>query len=171
MYDPTVFENLKVAFENHVYDLDNLDCAITIGNRVDRMDFSILTREFAIQFSKLDQPNVTAEIVLEAKLEDLAGEILELPNSNFGCSLMLRFCKKVEEVDIQCSKIEQTLNGIWEDEIEISQTLSFNYKQEASGYENTIEVKFKQKMNEENMSEIGEFLHHVLITLDMLFEI
>ncbi|MBE1554672.1 hypothetical protein [Sporosarcina limicola] len=53
MYDPTIFENLKVAFENQVYDLDNLDQKITITNRIDRMDF-------AIQFTLVDQPDVTA---------------------------------------------------------------------------------------------------------------
>ncbi|NYF24394.1 hypothetical protein HDC33_001219 [Sporosarcina sp. JAI121] len=25
LYDPTIFENLKIAFENHVYDLDNVN--------------------------------------------------------------------------------------------------------------------------------------------------
>ena len=34
MYDPTIFENLKVAFENHVYDLDNIERKIDIKNRV-----------------------------------------------------------------------------------------------------------------------------------------
>ena len=46
MYDPTIYDNLKVAFENHVYDLDNLDHKINITNRVDRMDFSILKKDF-----------------------------------------------------------------------------------------------------------------------------
>ena len=87
MYDPTIFENLKVAFENHVYDLDNLEQKITITNRVDRMDFSILARDFAIQFKLADQQDVTAEIGLEASLNDLAGEILEVPGENLGCSL------------------------------------------------------------------------------------
>lgn len=73
MYDPTIFENLKVAFENQVYDLDNLDRKITITNRIDRMDFSILARDFAVQFTLVNQPDVTAEIVLGASVEDLAG--------------------------------------------------------------------------------------------------
>ncbi|MNC74438.1 hypothetical protein D3C75_1257940 [compost metagenome] len=25
MFDPTIYDNLKVAFENYLYDLDNLD--------------------------------------------------------------------------------------------------------------------------------------------------
>jgi hypothetical protein len=168
LYDPTIFENLKVAFENHVYDLDNLDRKITITNRVDRMDFSILARDFAIQFTLVGQPDVTAEIVLEASVKDLAGEILELPGGNLGCSLLVRFNKHVQDVTIQCKQIEQALNAIWETEIQLTQTLSFVYKQEASSYMDIIEVKFKSKINEEHMGDIADFLEHVLETLEVL---
>jgi len=35
----------------------------------------------------------------------------------------------------------------------------------------TIDVRFKHKINEENMNEIGEFLDHVLKTLEELSDI
>ncbi|TQR21423.1 hypothetical protein [Psychrobacillus vulpis] len=168
MYDPTIFENLKVAFENHVYDLDNLDGKIKIMNRVDRMDFSILAREFALQFALVDQQDVTVEIVLNASLEELAGEILEMPEKNLGCSLLLRFHKHVQNVSLQCQMIESALNDIWEDEIQLTQTLSFVYEQEAQNYLDTIEVKFINKINEDHMSDITNFLDHVLETLEVL---
>ncbi|MFF2754748.1 hypothetical protein ACFVR1_13490 [Psychrobacillus sp. NPDC058041] len=168
MYDPTIFENLKVAFENHVYDLDNLERKITITNRVDRMDFSILARDFAIQFTLANQPDVTAEIVLQASIEDLAGEILEKSVQNLGCSLLLRFHKHVQNVTLQCKKIELALNAIWENEIQLTQTLSFDYPQESSNYLDMIEVKFNQKINEEHVHDIADFLEHVLETLEVL---
>jgi len=170
MYDPTIFENLKVAFENHIYDLDNIDRIITIMNRVDRIDLSVLAREFSIQFALVDQPEVTAEIVLEASLQDLAGEILEWTEINPGWSITLRFYKHINNTAIQCKKVEQALNSIWESEIELTQTLSFVYGEE-SGYMDTIDVRFKHKINEENMNEIGEFLDHVLKTLEELSDI
>jgi hypothetical protein len=168
LYDPTIFENLKVAFENQVYDLDNVDQKITITNRVDRIDFSILARDFAIQFTLVDQPNVTAEIVLEASVKELAGEILELPGINLGCSLLLRFNKRVKNVAIQCKQIEQVLNAIWENEVQVTQTLCFVYGQEAASCLDSIEVKFKSKINEEHIGEIADFLEHVLETLEVL---
>ncbi len=168
MYDPTIFENLKVAFENQVYDLDNLDQEIAIINRVDRMDFSILARDFAIQFTLVDQTDVTAEIVLGASVKDLAGEILELHGKNIGCSLMVRFTKRVQNVAIQCKQIEQAINAIWETDIQLTQTLSFVYEQEVSSYQDIIEVKFKSKINEEHMGDIADFLDHVLKTLESL---
>ncbi|MCR2822786.1 hypothetical protein [Lederbergia panacisoli] len=167
MYDPTVFDNLKVAFENYVYDLDNIDGIITILNRVDRMDFSVLDREFSIQFSLVDQPEVTAEIVLNACLQDLASEILEWAGANPGCFITLRYYKRISNVAIQCKNVKQVIKSIWEHDIELTQTLSFVYEEEL-GYLNTIEARFRHKINEENMNEIGEFLDHVLKTLEEL---
>ncbi|WP_342599202.1 hypothetical protein MHB48_17755 [Psychrobacillus sp. FSL H8-0483] len=168
MYDPTIFENLKVAFENHVYDLDNIDHKINITNRVDQMDFSIMARKFAIQFTLVDQQGVTAEIVLKASLDDLAGEILEIPGKNLGCSLKLRFYKHVQNVSVQCEKIEQALNAIWENEIQLTQTLSYVYEQESSSYLDLIEVQFVQKINEDHMDEIADFLDHILESVEIL---
>ncbi|WP_391204723.1 hypothetical protein [Psychrobacillus sp. L4] len=171
MYDPTIFENLKVTFENQVYDLDNIERQITITNRVDRMDFAVLSRDFSIGFTLTNQPNVTAEIELQTSLEDLAGEILEQPGENLGCFLSLRFHKHVQDVPTQCKQIEQVLNTIWENEARITQTLSFVYEQEASSHLNIVQLQFNQKINEEHISDIPEFLEHVLQTLKVLNEI
>ena len=168
MYDPTIFENLKVAFENHIYDLDNIDEKITIINRVDRMDFAILARDFAIQFQLVDQPVVTAEIVLQASVKELAGEILEVPGENLGCTLSVRFTKVVQNVNIQCPQIEQALNTIWETDLQLIQTLSFVHGQQASSYLDSIDMTFKSKMKEEHMVDIADLLNHVLESLDVL---
>ncbi|WP_144511425.1 hypothetical protein [Bacillus sp. FJAT-22090] len=171
MYDPTIFENLKVAFENHVYDLDNIEQKVHIVNRLDRMDFSILAREFAIKFTMVEQKSVIAEIVLEASLEDLAGEILETSINHLGCSLLLRFYKHVQNVNLQCKEVERTISSIWENEIQVTQTLSYIYEQKDSSYLDTIEVKFINKINEEHMGEIEDFLKHVLKTMEVLQEL
>lgn len=168
MYDPTIFDNLKVAIENQVYDLDNLEQEIHITNREDKMDFAVMTRKFAIQFTLVGQPDVTAEIVLKASLEALAGEILEKQDVDLGCSLILRFYKRIESVPIQCKKVELALNAIWEDDIPLTQILSFVYGQAVTTYLDTIEVKFKPKITEDHMREIGAFLDHVLETLEVL---
>lgn len=168
MYDPTIFENLKVAFENHIYDLDNIDEKITIINRVDRMDFAILSRYFAIQFHLVDQRDVTAEIVLQASIKELAGEILEIPGENLGCTLSVRFTKTVQNVAIECPQIEQALNAIWETDIQLTQTLSFVHGQQVSNYLNSIDMTFKSKITEEHMADIADLLAHVLESLDVL---
>ncbi|MFC5602860.1 hypothetical protein [Sporosarcina koreensis] len=168
MYDPTVFENLKVAFENQVYDLDTIEREIRIIDRSDLMDFAVLARKFAVQFTLYDLEDVSAEIMLEATLRDLADEILETPGGNPGCSLTLRFQKHVREAATQCPRIEEVLSDIWENEVLVIQTMSFIYGDDEFGYLNNIEVKFRTKINEENMREIPDFLHSVLDALRVL---
>ncbi|MBP1917533.1 hypothetical protein J2Z23_004540 [Lederbergia galactosidilyticus] len=167
MFDPTIFENLKVAFENHLYDLDNIDKKILIQNREDRMDFATLARCLSLEFRLRDQPNVAAVLQLETLLDDLAGEILEIPEAQPGCSLLLRFTKPVSELEEQCEQIKQILSSIWEEDVQITQTLSFEYGQK-SGYINRIEVKFKPKLTEEHMEDIGSFLKYALKSLELL---
>lgn len=168
MYDPTIFENLKVALENRIYDLDNIDRKIAIVNRADRMDFAILDRDLSIQFTLVDQPDVIAEVVLKASLKDLAEEILEMPGTNPGCSLLLRFNKRVHNIAVQCEQIEEALYAVWENDFQLTQTLSFVYEQKAADFINNIEVIFNAKLNEENMEEIDPFLNHVLKMLEVL---
>ncbi len=168
LYDPTVFENLKVAFENQLYDLDTIEREIRIINRSDQMDFAILARKFALQFTLFDIEDVSAEIILEAALQDLANEIMEMPGGNPGCSLTLCFQKHVKQESEQCPQIEEALSDIWENEVLVTQTLSFLYGEERTGFSNNVEVKFRTKINEENMREIPDFLHSVLMALRVL---
>ncbi len=168
MYDPTIFENVKVTFENHVYDLDNIDQKITITNRMDRLDLAVLARDFAIQFKVVGLQNITAEISLTASLKELAGELLAIPEEDPGCVLCLCFMKQIHNAKSQCKQIEQALNVIWEDGIELTQTLSFEFGQDPSNYLNNIELKFKEKINEAHMEDIPNFLYHVLKTVEVL---
>ncbi|WP_075619099.1 hypothetical protein [Paenisporosarcina indica] len=169
MYDPTIFENLKVAIENQVYDLDNIDRKIAITNRFDRMDFSIIKRDFGIQFTLVDQQDVKAEIIIEASIEELAAEILEQPGKSPGCSMYLRFYKRIQNVTNQCKEIEESLNKIWEPDLPITQALSFVYvKDSPPSYLDIIEVAFNHKINEEHMGDIKDFLEHVISTLEVL---
>lgn len=171
MFDPTIFENLKVAFENHVYDLDNLNGQIDITNRIDRLELSVMSREFALQFKLADQKEVTAEILLEASLKDLAEEILEVAGGAPGCSLSVRFYMQVEDTHTECKQIQDILQNIWKPDLPPKQTLSFVYGQEQTVYLNTIEINFNHKINEDHMGDIPAFVDHVLRTLVELNDI
>lgn len=167
MYDPTIFENLKVALENQIYDLDNIEGRIKILDRTDTMDFASISRELTLQFGLAKYSEIYAQVVLRAGVEDLAGEILELVGKDIGCTLILRIYMKVQDIPEQCARVEQALNGIWENDVHITQTLSFLYGEEST-YINTIEIIFQPKINEDNMNEIPDFLESVIETLEII---
>lgn len=91
MFDPTVFDNLKVAMENTVYDLDNLDSRIDITQRIDRLEMSVMSREFAVQFRLREHPSVTAEIQLKADLNNLVRGNFGNQRSSSGMCLVAEF--------------------------------------------------------------------------------
>lgn len=168
MFDPTVFENLKVAIENQIYDLDNLDEIIHITNRIDRIDMSVMSREFALCFHRVGMEDVSAEFRLDASLQDLAAEILEYPGEDPACTLRLCFNMPIHDVDSECPQIDDILQRIWEPSVKPTQTISFVYGQEPMHYLNKIELRFHRKINENQMEDIPNLIEHALHTLTEL---
>jgi hypothetical protein len=168
MFDPTVFDNLKVAFENQLYDLDNISGQIHITHRTDRLEMSVMSREFSLQFKLTDRQKISVEIRLEASLKDLAAEILELSGETPACALRLFFYMPIENVSTQCKQTEDILHDIWQPELAPIQTLSFVYGQEPVIYMNSIELSFHRKINEEQMGDIPMIIDHALRTLTEL---
>lgn len=173
MNDPTHFENLKVAFENRLYDLDNIQESILITNRSDLLDLADLSRKLTIELELRGRPEIRAEIVLEATVKELAGEIMEVPDIAPGCSLSLFFYKEISEVERQYPLIEEALADIWESDVAIGQTLQFPYEKGADTerFINMTEVRFLMMLSEEQMGEIVPFLEHVLESMEKLHEI
>ncbi|MHA0857363.1 hypothetical protein ACH8E3_10815 [Paenibacillus sp. CMAA1364] len=156
---------MKVTFENHLYDVDNLDGIIRITNRMDRMEMSVLSRQFALQFVLPEYTDITAEISLEASLQDLATEILELQQGVPACSLYLRFYMQIMDAQIQCKHIDQVLRNIWLPTSTWRQTISYVYGQDPIQYTNVIEVTFNRRITEDQMQDIPILIEHMIMTL------
>ncbi|MFC0558945.1 hypothetical protein [Halalkalibacter alkalisediminis] len=165
MFDPTIFENLKVAFENHIYDLDNITGQIEVINRKDYLDMAVMSRELALEFKLMSQNKVSAEVVLKAGLKDLSAEILETPGTDPGCTLLIYFYKKVRNVTLECQQIDTIIEKIWKPVLKPTQTLSFTYKEMPNLYLNKIELTFNRLINEEQIGDIPELIDHVMQTL------
>ncbi|MCF6411363.1 hypothetical protein [Pseudalkalibacillus salsuginis] len=169
MNDPTIFDNLKVAFENYVYDLDNINGEVSVSNRKDKMEMASMSRAFSLQFTLAGQQDVTAEIFLAASLDDLAAEIMETSGENPGCTLLVRFYMEVNDVQTDCGLIEQLMQSIW-DQRPLTQTISFVYSPDQNKFMNKIEVGFNRKINEGHIQDIPALIDHVLETLAQLNE-
>lgn len=168
MFHPTVFDNIKIAFENQLYDYDNLDGILMIKGRTDMLNLALMSREFTLAFKLTDGFKVTSEVVLLSSVKELSDEILETPGSNPGCSLLLRFYMEVTEPPIQCPEVERILTGIWGPELKPDQSLSFRYGGEEQIYNNCIQLTFKRQITEEQMEDIPNLLTHLLQSAEEL---
>lgn len=183
MFDPTIFENLKIAFENQLYDLDNLDGTITIIDRKDMLDLAVMSRTWTLTFTlaseELENLPLSAEIVLSSSVQDLSDEILERSSPITGCNLLLRFHCMVDTPLQQCAKIEQSIMNIWERDMMPRQSLSAMYDVELYpvegtplwlplAYRNTIELPFNRRINEDQMDDISELIEYTINTLEVI---
>ncbi|MHA6531078.1 hypothetical protein [Paenibacillus sp. BAC0078] len=171
MFHPTVFDNIKIAFENQIYDYDNLDGILVVTDRSDVLDLALMSREFSLSFKLVNGRNVTSEVVLLSSVKELSDEILETPGSDPGCNLLLRFYMEIEDAEVQCPAIERILAAIWGPELVPVQSLSFLYGQETDTYNNCIELRFKRQINEEQMEDIPNLLNFLLQSAEELEEI
>ncbi|GLX68766.1 hypothetical protein [Paenibacillus glycanilyticus] len=179
LFDPTIYDNLKVALENQLYDLDNLDERIRIVNRVDRLDMAVMSRDFSLRFILAGgdrAKRVAAEIRLDTSLRDLATELLELQDGEPpGCGLRLIFHLTVADAELECPRIEAAVREHWGAELLLTQTLCFVYggeRESSNGrYKNTVELRFNRRIDEEQMNDLPELIEHMLLTLETLEEL
>ncbi|WP_410768687.1 hypothetical protein [Fontibacillus sp. BL9] len=167
MFDPTVFDNLKVVLEGAVYDLD-LREQLRISGRIDRVELSTMSRYYSIQFSLPDKPEVWAELRLWADTEDLAGEILELNSVTLGCQMQPVFYKHLKDPAGECPVIERLTTEIWGSHIHQIQRIFSVYGDAQSLPLDEIIVQFNRRFGEEVASDLPQMLDHMLIMLERL---
>lgn len=170
MFDPTVYDNLKVGFENYLYDMDNLDERIQITGRKDRLEMAVMSREFTLQFCLRDRPEVTGEVVLSSSLEELAAEILETPDANPGCRLELRFSMVVKEPEKQCLDIRSILQKSWPEQ-RMCQNIQYIFDEQPIMYNVTAHVYFDRSVNEDQMGDIAELCEHMANVMGQLLQL
>lgn len=174
MFDPTVYENVKVVMEGSIYELD-LSKKIAITNRDDLVHLSTMSRSYALRFAALAdhfQTAAEAELKLQADLGDLASEILELEDQDGsmkpGCSLEAVFFVDLhhyDKLEQDCSTIRDTLQQIWGQRFTIKQSLTFDYGTPAPVFHNRITVDFGRKFGEEVIQDIANLLDHMVLSL------
>jgi len=168
MMHPTVFENLKVAFENCIYDLDNHGEGITVIHRADLLDMAVLSRRLELRFALIDQPDITAEVRLAASIKDLAAEILEQTDDLQLSNLELRFSLNMPVSEEVCGRITQLLRDIWGTEVELELATIGRYDPVlgVNRYRQILaDVRFDRKIGEAQIEDIPELVSHMIQTL------
>lgn len=167
MFDPTIFENLKVVLEGAVYDLD-MGGQLEIIGRSDRVELAAMSRYYSIQFRVPGKPEVWAELRLWADTEDLAGEIMELSNVTLGCQMQPVFFKHVKDLPAECQRIERLTAEIWGNHIKQVQRIVTIYGDPDAVSLDEITVQFQRRFGEEVIPDLPQMLEHMIMMLERL---
>jgi hypothetical protein len=167
LFDPTIYDNIKVVLEGAVYDWD-LAGRIAIIDRSDRVDLAVLARSYSVRFTERDRDGVvSAEMELHAGTADLASEIMEIETMKPGCNLTVRFFSRVKDEEA-CRAIRTILEELWGTEYRITQTLSYVYDEPSRDYRNETAIDFGRKFGEEVIEDIPRLIENIMQSLSQL---
>lgn len=160
MFDPTAYENMKVVIEGTAYDLD-LEGEIKVIDRKDIVDLATLSRWYEITYCLTHSSAICAKLTLEAKLNQLATELLQGGNQKqVGAFVYLSFSWNQEN-----SNYMETIKHRWGpdyiyDERKINSSLE--------GVKEEIIINFSRVITEEMIDDLVEMFHYSVETLGEL---
>lgn len=163
MFDPTVFDNLKVIIEGAIYDLD-LDGELQVVNRRDLVDLANMSRQFSMDIAV--SAEMLGRVELSSNLENISGELLKRLDRP-GCSVTVSFFQEVKRSSIIKEKLEQWKKEIqeiwgesWEIELSSTETLDSNQPLKLSAT-----IRFDRLFYEDNIDDLEELLPYMMSTL------
>ena len=166
MFDPSVFENLKVVVEGAFYDLD-LEGELAVIDRHDYVDLAYMSRIFEIS-TRLDASNekaVECTLSLSAGLLSFSAEKLSsIPKREPGCELKIKFRYIDPEHPLRNIHI---LKQVWDKgyTYKVFKHTPIGFKHEDSFV--TIEIKQDKPIYEDEIDHLHTYvsqIHHKLKT-------
>ncbi len=172
MFDPTIYENLKVVVEGEIYDHD-LNGEIMITDRQDLVNLAKMSRQYSVSFKVSDDIDTfEAAILLEAQPEDLYGEILENDPKDNGCQLTLNIHGPINDTKDTPAKIQARLEKKWAHRPQIHQEIHFTWGENSTNhYFTKISLSFDRKINEDHIGDLSEIVTLLTESLHLLNEI
>lgn len=178
IYDPTIFDNLKVVLEGGLYDLDR-ENRIKIQKREDLIDAASMGRRFRMEFSFADENEIMAVVELSTELADFAAELAKIrlvEAEKPGCKVNILFTYPDWKYEKRLfDPIASELKALWNDEVELHHKLTTHYEspvglsEERADY--SIRLEFPQKIDEQNMEDLEGLLHHTLLSMECIQQI
>lgn len=167
MFDPTIYDNLKVVFEGGLYDLDEEGRAVVSG-REDLVDLASMSRTFRMQVRKREGC-CSACLELSSGLLDFAGELrhIRLADELPGCRLRLSFDLPYEYGN-HCPSIQGHLESVWGEVAEIVHEQTRILLPDGGTGKYRVLLEFRDKIDEHNIEDVEPLLEHFVATLDVL---
>jgi len=169
MFDPVIFDNLKVVLEGAVYDLD-MSGNLCIISRSDVIDLSSVSRNYSIGFRAHASASPSAEILLTATLTDLAAELLNGETQEAGCLIEIKFYTSSLNPQALCAMIQKEFTAQWEGRPILRQTVSYVYEENDPRSDITVILMFGRKLNEQNAEDLPRLVEYTLQSLQWLSE-
>ncbi|SFL83426.1 hypothetical protein SAMN03159341_110157 [Paenibacillus sp. 1_12] len=169
MFDPTIYDNLKVVLEGAVYDMD-LNDSVRILGRTDRVELSSMSRSFSMTMARKQDGAAEGSFMLTASVADLAAELLADSKQQPGCSLELSFVFPIADIERDCAKASSMISEIWGAGPQMSQCIMMEYGQQPRQMKSKLEVKFIKKLDERHIDDIPSLLEHLHLCLERLDE-
>jgi hypothetical protein len=169
MFDPTIFDNLKVVFEGAVYDMDLIG-TIQITDRTDRVELSSMSRSFGMEMIRAQEGRTQCRFLLAASVADLSAELLADQAIQPGCSLVLTFTFPITDMEQDCAAASKLIADIWGDDPQVEQCVMMKYGQKPVQMSCKLTVHFNKKLDERHIDDIPSLLEHLLLSMEQLDE-
>ncbi len=164
MFDPTIFDNLKVVIEGAVYDLD-LDGDLDVIGRSDLIDLAVMSRAFSISFR--GQTHSSCRWELSSTVGQLSNEILA--NSDLagqGCATSIEFTVAVPHEEHKLQSIQTIIDNVWRDRNKVYTLLSpYPLLKEV---QLKVKITFNRVIQEEDIDDLMLMLKSMEQTLKSL---
>ncbi len=176
MFDPTIFDNVKVMLEGEVYDQD-LAGIIQVAAREDLVDLASLSRTFRIAFrTKPSAGRYTGWVELSSSLRNIAAEILEQPEAEAGCSLTVSFAATIAEArgaektnpQVICAQADKAVKAVWGGQYQLEQQVTHTYGFGKETVSHTVLLLFGRTFSEAVIDDLPELVSHTIKTLEHL---
>jgi hypothetical protein len=166
MFDPTIFDNLKVVMEGRLYDLD-AEGSIRITGREDQVDLAAMSRTFRM---KLQTPSGSCQavITLASSITDfvmerrIARPADQRPGAELGLELMLP-----ADYSEYTEAVHDYLVRLWGEEAEVRHELRLHLEPGAgTGGElgrswpesYRVLIRFTHKIDESHIEDLEQWL-------------
>lgn len=180
VFDPTIFENMKVVLEGAIYDQDLIG-EITVVDRQDQVDLARLQRSYRVTYrlneTVAEGASPTATFCLVTDGPDWAGEVLESKSlSEIGCTINIELSLGRIHPDhiSQLHKARESLEELWGGrpaiELVVIGALAKAIPNEAAApvvphFTVEAELDFGRKINEDQMDDVLRLLQKTTDTL------
>jgi hypothetical protein len=171
LFDPTIYDNLKVVLEGALYDHDR-GGRVYVSGREDLVDLASMSRTFRIQVQK-QAGTCRGQLELSSGLLDFASELrrVRLADEIPGCTLRMIFWL-AEEARHEYVVIDEYMQDVWGEVADVVHehctVLRTATKKEEFQGEYRITLDFHGKIDENNIQDIEELIEHFIRTVEQL---